>query len=327
MTTMNALIQPAWGSPDVLTLTQVPQPTLRDGAVLVRVRAAALNKGDWHLLTGTPYLLRLMGYGLAAPRVPIPGCAVAGQVEAVGAGVTGLRVGDEVFGEIARGGFAEYATVDETALAKIPAGMSFATAATIPIAGTTALQGLRDAGKVQPGQSVLIQGASGGVGTFAVQIAVAMGAKVTAVCSARNGELVRGLGASAVIDYAQTDFTTAGERYDVIFDLIGDHSVAACRRALTPTGRYLSAAGGAENMIVGPMLRVLLGMMSNLTSRQPFVPVVAMPNREDLAQVAAMVAAGTVTPVLDRTVTLREVPDAMRALGLGHTRGKIAITL
>lgn len=324
---MNALLQRAYGQPDVLAVAEIERPALTPDGVLVRVLGAAVNKGDWHLLTGTPYLIRVAGYGVRTPTRPIPGMAIAGRVEAVGVNVKSFKPGDEVYGEINRGGFAEYVCVGAEALAHKPASLSFEEAATLPVSATTALQGLRDAGKLQPGQSVLINGAAGGVGTFAVQIAKAMGAVVTGVCSAGNVALVRSIGADHVIDYCTEDFTKGERCYDVIFDLVGNHSRAACRRVLTERGRLLAAAGGAEHAWVGPMVDVLLGLASNLVSRQPFVPVMNKPNKEDLDALAALVEAGKVKPVIDRRYTLGETPEGMRALGEGHTRGKSVVTI
>ncbi len=324
---MTALVQPAYGLPDVLQVAEVAVPALRDDGVLVRVVASSLNKGDWHLLTGTPYLVRLMGYGVQKPTRPIPGMAVAGRVESVGAKVTAFKPGDEVFGEINRGGFAEYVCVGEKELARKPAGVSFEDAATIPVAGTTALQGLRDAGKLQRGQSVLIHGASGGVGSFAVQLAKSLGAEVTAVCSAANVDFVRSLGADHVIDYKTEDFAVGGRRYDVIFDLIGDHPLAALRGALTEKGRLVACAGGAENNWFGPMFGMLMGVVSNTFNEQKFVPLANVPNAADLATVAGMFEAGSLKSVIDKRLTLVEVPAAMRVLGQGRARGKSVVTL
>ncbi len=324
---MKAILQPAYGLPDVLRLAEVDRPVVRDDGVLVRVIAASLNKADWHLLTGTPYLIRAAGFGLLEPKQPIPGRAMAGRVEAVGRNVRAFQVGDEVFGEIERGAFAEYVCVGEQEVAHKPADLTFEEAATLPLAGTTALQALRDAGRLQPGQSVLINGAAGGVGTFAVQIAKALGAVVTGVCSAGNVELVRSIGADHVVDYGKEDFTRGDRRYDVILDLVGNQPPSACRRVLTEHGRLVSGAGGAENTWVGPMVSILAGLASNLYSRQPFVPLVAKPAKEDLIALRGLVEAGKVKPVIDRRYTLGEVPEAMRYLGQGHTRGKSVITL
>lgn len=323
---MKAILQPAYGLPEVLVHAEVARPVVHDNGVLVKVVAAGINKGDWVLLTGTPYLLRIGGFGLRKPNQPIPGMAVAGRVEAIGRNVTAFQVGDEVFGEINRGGFAEYVCVTEKELARKPASLSFEQTATLPIA-TTALQGLRDAGHVEPGQSVLINGAAGGVGTFAVQIAKAFGAEVTAVCSSANAELVRSLGADHVVDYSQDDFTRGTRRYDVILDLMGNHSLSACRRVLTERGRLVASAGGADRKWLGPMFSILAGLASNLFSTQTFVPLLNKPNKDDLATLATMVEAGRIMPVIDRRYTLAEVPEAMRYLGLGHSRGKSIITL
>jgi len=325
-TRMRAVIQATYGGPEVLEITEIAPPTVADDGVLVRVEVAGVNRGDWHLLTGTPYLVRA-AYGLARPARPVPGMAMAGHVVTVGASVSGFKVGDRVFAELNRGGFAEYAAVPATALAHVPAGLSMELAATIPVSGTTALQGLRDGGLVRPGQAVLVNGASGGVGSFAVQIAKAMGAEVTGVCSARNMELVRSLGADRVIDYAVEDFTRGARRYDVIFDLVGNHGISSLRRVLEPRGRLLAASGGAEHTWIGPMLDVLGGLLSNIWSSQPFVPVMNKPNPADLVEVAGLALAGKVTPVIDRRYTLGEVPEAMRYLGSGRVRGKCVVTV
>jgi NADPH:quinone reductase-like Zn-dependent oxidoreductase len=322
---MKAILQPAYGLPDVLVHADVPTPPVRADGALVKVMCVSLHKGDWHLLTGTPYLVRLAGFGVLKPNRPIPGMAIAGIVVAVGADVRALKPGDEVFGEIGGGGFAEYVCVAAGELAPIPAGVSFEAAATLPVSATTALQGLRDAGLLASGQSVLVNGAAGGVGTFAVQIARALGGLVTGVCSARNAGLVQSLGADHVIDYGVEDFTQAGVKYDVIFDLVGNHSPVASRRALAPRGRLIACAGGAENRVTGPMFSMIAGMMSNIGSTQPFVPLVAKPCVADLVAVAALVAQGMVTPVIDRRYTLEEVPDALRYLGTGRSRGKSVV--
>lgn len=324
---MRAILQTAYGPPDLLRLTDVEPPKLRDDGVMVKVITATVHKGDWHLLTGTPYLLRLAGFGMFKPNNPIPGMAVAGQVEAVGPAVTAFRPGDEVFGEIKAGGFAEYVCAGEAELAHKPAGVSFEAAASLPVSATTALQGLRDAGRLQPGQSVLINGAAGGVGTFAVQIAKQLGAEVTAVCSAGNVAAVVALGADHVIDYGQEDFTAGDRRYDVILDLVGNHAVGACRRVLMPQGRFVSAAGGAQHEWTGPLFPLMCGMASNLFSKQPFVPLVARPGRADLEIVAGYVEAGAVTPVIERRYALADVPEALRVQGLGHAVGKSLITI
>lgn len=324
---MRAIHRRAYGGPEVLALTEVDRPALRPDGVMVKVAAVGLHRGDWHLLTGRPYLIRLFGFGLLAPKQEIPGMAVAGTVVAVGARVTRFAVGDAVMGELPGGGFAEVVVADEALLATKPAGLSFEDAACLPVSATTALQGLRDAGKVQPGQSVLINGASGGVGSFAVQIAKALGAQVTAVCSARNLELARSLGADHVIDYGAEDVTAGSGRYDVVFDLVGNHAVGAFRRVMTPTGRFVASSGGADHPWVGPMGALLAGMLSNAWSKAPFVPLVAKPAVADLAEVARMVEAGTLRVVVDRRYGFAEVPEALRYLGMGHSRGKSVVTL
>jgi NADPH:quinone reductase-like Zn-dependent oxidoreductase len=324
--TMKAILQPTYGLPEVLLHAEVDRPRIHDHGVLVKVVAAGINKGDWVLLTGTPYLLRIGGFGLRKPNEPIPGMAVAGRVEATGRNVTAFQVGDEVFGEINRGGFAEYVCATEQELAHKPASLSFEATATLPIA-TTALQGLRDAGHVLPGQSVLINGAAGGVGTFAVQIAKALGAEVTGVCSSGNVELVRSLGADHVVDYSKEDFTRGTRHYDVILDLVGNQALSACRGVLTERGLFVASAGGADRKWFGPMFSILAGLTSNLFSTQTFVPLLNKPNKADLATLAAMVELGQITPVIDRRYTLDEVPEAMRYVGLGHSRGKSVITM
>lgn len=321
---MNAVVQPAYGLPDVLRVTEVDLPAVPPDGVLVRVAAAGLNKADWHLLTGKPYLLRA-AFGVSAPKRPILGMAVAGRVVAVGAGTTRFAVGDAVCAEVNRGAFAEYACVPEKELAKVPEGVSFEDAATLPIAATTALQGLR-AGGVVAGQSVLINGAAGGVGTFAVQIAKELGAIVTGVCSTANVETVRALGADHVLDYTAVDFTKREARYDVIFDLVGNHSLAAYRGALTPTGILVSSAGGEDNAWLGPMFAIFAGMFSNLWSAQKFVSLMALSNAADLTTILGWMAAGRVRAVYDRRGTLADVPELVRHLGTRRARGKNVVT-
>ncbi len=325
--TMTAAFHAVYGPPDVLEIRSLPRPAVRDGGVLVEVVAAALNKGDWHLLTGTPLLIRAAGFGLTRPNQPIPGLAIAGRVAAVGGGVTEFSPGDEVFGEVKGGGFAGYVCAEAGALAPVPPGLSLEDAASLPVAATSALQGLRDAGRLQPGQSVLINGAAGGVGSFAVQIAKAMGAEVTGVCSAGSAGTVRGIGADHVIDYGTTDFTATGARYDVILDMVGNRPLSACRAALKPGGRYVACAGGAEHPWVGPMLDVLWGVSSNLFSSTTFVGLVATPTREALSTVAAMAADGRVRPVIERRIPLSGLAAAMAELGRGHSRGRTIIQM
>ncbi len=324
---MQAIVYREYGEPDVLELQEVERPVAGSGEVLVRVRAAAVSPGDWDLLHGVPYILRL-STGLRRPRNQVLGLAVAGQVEAAGSGVADLRPGDDVFAEVARGGFAEYVSVPAKALAPRPPSLTFEQAAAVPLVGTTALQALRDIGHVQPGQRVLVTGASGGVGVFAVQIAKALGAEVTGVCSTRNVDLVRSLGADHVIDYTAEDFTAGGPGYDLILDNVGDRSLADCRRALAPKGTLIpnSNKGG------GRWLGTYVGRAIRSVVLSPFVsqrlrPFAASGKREDLVALTQLVESGQVRPIIDRTYPLAEVPEALRHYGTGHTRGKIVISV
>lgn len=321
---MKAILQPVYGLPDVLRLADVDRPPVADDGVLVRIVAAGVTRGD--LLTGKPYPVRAV-FGLAAPARPIPGMAIAGRVEAVGRAVTTFRVGDEVLGEVNRGGYAEYVCATEKDLVAKPAGLSFEDAATLPVSATSALQGLRDAGGLQAGQHVLVNGAAGGVGTWAVQIAKALGAVVTGVCSTDNVELVRSLGADHVIDYRTGDYTRGTARYDLIFDLVGNHPLAASRAVLTERGRVVAAAAGGENDWTGPIGPILTGLVSNVYSAQKFASLMALPNRADLLVVCGLIEAGKARAVIDRRYTLADVPDAMRYLGLGRTRGKSVVNV
>src|SRR5436305_3646774 len=266
-THMKAIVYHTYGSPDVLKLEEVEKPTPKDNEVLVKVHAASVNAGDWaHLLRGKPFLMRLMGFGLLKPKHQILGTDIAGRVEAVGRNVKQFQPGDEVFGSI-RGGFAEYVCAREDSLVLKPANISFEQAASVPIAAVTALQGLRDKGRIQPGQKVLINGAAGGVGTFAVQIAKSFGAEVTGVCSTRNVDRVRSIGADQVIDYTQEDFTKTGQRYDIILDAVGNHSLLACRRALNPKGIYVAVGGPSGPWMIGPLARAITApVLSRLVS-------------------------------------------------------------
>jgi NADPH:quinone reductase-like Zn-dependent oxidoreductase len=309
-----------------LRLEEVDRPVLEADEVLVRVRAAAVNPYDWHFMTGLPYLSRLQ-FGLREPRVHRLGADLAGRVEAIGDEVTRFRPGDEIFGEVQAGGFAEYACVSERSAALQPANLTFEQAAAVPMAGLTALQGLRDHGRIEPGQKALINGAAGGVGTFAVQIARSLGAEVTGVCSTRNVDMVRSIGADQVVDYTRDDFTRSPQRHDLMFDLVGNRSLSECRRVVKPKGVYLASYGKPENLWLGPLVR-LLGMMalSPLVS-QRLRPFVTQANREDLQLLRELIEAGEVTPVIDRTYSLGEVPDAIRYLEEGHARGKVVITV
>lgn len=320
---MQAIVYTEYGSPDVLQFREVEKPTPADDEVLVKVHAASVNAGDLHLLRADPFLIRLTS-GLLKPKNTILGADIAGRVEAVGRNVTQFQPGDAVFGDISGcgwGGFAEYVCACEAALVLKPANLSFAQAAAVPMAAVTALQGLRGKGHIQPGQQVLINGASGGVGTFAVQIAKSFGAEVTAVCSTRNVERVRALGADQVIDYMREDFTTGARRYDLILAVNGYHPIAAYRRVLTPTGTYVMS-GGADAQMFEAMLQ---GPWISLTGRQTMGNLLARPNHADLTFIHDLLEAGHVVPVIDRQYALREVPEAIRYLEAGHAQGKVVI--
>lgn len=320
---MRAISHDRYGSADVLELRDIEVPTLEPDRVLVRVHAAALNPLDWHFMTGTPYLLRLMA-GLRKPKQAVRGADMSGVVEAVGSDVDGLAPGDEVFGG-GPGCFADYVACRVENLAAKPADQSFAEAAAIPVAAVTALQGLRDHAGLQPGQSVLINGASGGVGTYAVQIAKNLGADVTAVCSTRNVELVRSLGADHVVDYTVDDFAAADRRYDAILDNIGNRSFADCRRAMTETGVLVIVSGPKENKLLGPITRSVLAKGRFLFGSQRAVTFTANETHDELAALADMATAGRLRSVIDRTYPLEATADAMRYLADGHARGKIII--
>jgi len=312
-----------------LKLEDIEKPAPADDQLLVRVRAASVNPLDWHFVEGTPKIMRAMGVGLRKPKDTRLGVDFAGTIEAVGKNVTQFKPGDDVFGG-RDGAFAQYVCVRETrAVALKPASITFEQAAAVPIAGITALQGLRDKGKVQPGQKVLINGASGGVGTFAVQIAKSFGADVTGVCSTRNVDMVRSLGADRVIDYTKEDFTKSGERYDVILDNVANRSLSECRRVLTSKGKYVLIGGGGANEqgLIGPFARII-----NTTVQSPFVSqqigmMMAELNHNDLAILGDMMQSAKVKPVIDRTYKLSDLPEAIRYLEEGHARGKVVITV
>jgi NADPH:quinone reductase-like Zn-dependent oxidoreductase len=320
---MKAIVYSDYGLPDVIRCEETERPTPGDNEALIRVRAAAVNPYDWHGLRGKPYFLRMMT-GLRKPKDTRLGVDVAGVVAAVGRNVTAFKPGDEVFGSC-RGAFAEYACAPEKALAIKPENVTFEQAAAAPVAAFTALQGLRDTGRIQPGQKVLINGAAGGVGTFAVQIARSFGAEVTGVCSTRNVEMVRSIGADRVCDYTREDFTRGAQRYDLILDCVGNHSLSACRRVLSPKGKYVMV-GGQGGQWLGPLPRVLGALVWSWFSSRKLTMTMATARREDLAVLRELLAAGKVTPVIDRRYTLSEVPEAMRYLGEGHARGKVVIT-
>ena len=328
---MKAITQLGYGSPDILRFDDVEMPVPADTEVLVRVHAASVNARDWHVLRGDPFLARLMpgDLGFNGPRVKILGTDFAGRVEAVGARVTRLRPGDEVYG-VAAGAFAEYVCATEDAVDRKPVNLTFEQAAAVPLAAITALNGLRDAGRVQPGQRVLINGASGGVGLFAVQIAKALGAEVTGVCSDRNVDLVRSAGADHIIDYTSEDFTRDSRRYDVVFDLVGNRSLAECRRVLTPAGTLVLSGGGNSRGRVqafGPMGLMMRGMALSRFARHRIVVLQVKASVGDLAALRELIEAGAVTPVVDRTYRLSEAAEAVRYLELEHARAKVVVTV
>ena len=324
---MKAIVQDRYGSPDVLQFREIDQPVPTDNEVLVRVHAASVNARDWHVMRGDPYVARpVLGFG--APKVRIRGTDFAGRVEAVGRGVTRFRPGDEVYGEV-DGAFAEYVCVPDGGVERKPANLTFEQAAAMPLAANTALMGLRDAARVQPGQHVLVNGASGGVGTFAVQIAKSFGADVTGVCSTRNTDLVRSIGADHVIDYTREDFTQGGRRYDVVFDLVGNRSLKDCRRALTPTGTLILSGGGVSNggSLIGPVGLIIRGQLVSRFVRHRLLVLTATPSTENLATLRELAESAKLTPVIDRTYPLSETPDAIRYLETGHARAKVVITI
>ncbi|HKO54244.1 MAG TPA: NAD(P)-dependent alcohol dehydrogenase [Thermoanaerobaculia bacterium] len=312
-----------YGSPDVVQIEEVDKPVLKADQVLIEVRAASINPLDYHFVRGIPYVGRLMT-GLRKPRLPRLGVDVAGVVEAVGSSVTAFKPGDEVFGNC-RGALAEYACAAEADLVAKPADMTFEQAAAIPVAAFTALQGLRDKGRVRPGQKVLINGAAGGVGTFAVQIAKWLGAHVTGVCSTRNVDLVRSLGADRVIDYTQEDFTRGPEKYDLIFDCIGNHPVRECRR-VSSAGAVYMAVGAKPGRWIAPIPRMLGAALLSRFVRPRVSLVLARRSREDLKTLCDLVREGKVTPVIDSRYRLSETSEAIRYLLQGHARGKVVIT-
>ncbi len=320
---MKAIVCEKYGSPDILKLKEVEKPACADDEVLVKVQAASVNALDWHSLTADIFLVRLMGMGLFKPKNSVLGADIAGKVEAVGKNVSQFQPGDAVFGDIGHGGFAESAVAPARFLALKPANLSFEAAAAAPVAGLTALQGLRDSGKIQAGQKVLINGASGGVGTFAVQIAKAYGAEVTAVCSTRNMEQARKLGADRVVDYTQEDFTQTERRYDLIFAANGYHPLSAYKRVLTPNGRYVMA-GGKPAQIFQSML---IGRFLSEKDGRKLGSVSAHINLKDLLTLKEMLEAGKIVPAIDKSYSLSEVPEALRYLGAGHARGKLVITV
>ena len=323
---MKAIVQDRYGSTDVLKLAEVDRPEIGDHEVLVRVHAAGLDPGVWHLMTGQPYMIRIMGYGLRKPKTQIPGTDLAGVVETVGKNVTRFRAGDEVFGGCARA-FAEFVAAPEAKFAPKPTHLTFVQAAAITTSGLTALQALRDAGKLEAGQKALIIGAAGGVGTFAVQIAKAFGAQVTGLCSTTKTELVRSIGADHAIDYTREDFADGREHYDMILDSAGNRSLSQLRRALTPKGTLVIIGGEGGGRWLGGTDRLLRAAAWSPLVSQTLRPMIASGNEKDLSFLKGLVEAGKLTPVIDRTYPLSEVPDAIRYLAGGNARGKSVITV
>lgn len=323
---MRAIVQHEYGPPDVLRLEDVAKPIPKDEQVLVRVEAAAIHVGDWFLTQGVPYMMRL-GTGLRKPRKSVPGFDVAGRVEAVGKDVTTFTDGDEVFGEASSGSCADFATAAADKLALKPADLTFEQSAAVPVSGVTALRGIRDSGKVEQGQKVLVNGATGGVGVYAVQIAKALGAEVTAVCSTDNLDLARSLGADHVVDYTREDFTKSAQRYDLILDNVGNRPLAECRRALTANGVHIPNSGRSQGRWVGPLGRMSKAALGSVVNRNQGRPYYSPVKRQDLLDLTALIESGSVAPVIDRTYPLAETPAAMEYVGLGHVAGKTVIEL
>lgn len=323
--TMKAIVQAGYGGPEVLSPKDVPRPDLGRGEVLIRVRAAALNHADWVFTSGRPLIARL-AFGMRGPRAVIRGKDLSGEVVDVGEGVVGLVAGDEVYAEAEAGAFAEYVSVPARLVGLKPSRLTFGEAASVPLSGRTALQALRDGADLKAGQRILINGASGGVGSFAVQIAKAMGAEVTGVCSQRNAALVRSLGADHVIDYATADFTIDQDRYDVILDLVGNHSLRAMRRVLTDNG-VLVLASGAGGSVLGPIGRIIRALMLSPFVRHKLRTFAPNPGTVSLHQLRLLIESGSVVPAIDRTYRLDQVPEAMRYLVEEHARAKVVIAV
>jgi len=326
---MKAIVQDGYGPADVLELRDIDRPSVGDDEVLVRVRAAGVDPGVWHLMTGRPYLLRAVGFGLRRPKVPVRGRDLAGVVEAVGARVTRLRPGDEVYGTCESGSFAEYATARQDRLAIKPANLSFEQAAVTPISGMTALQGLRDCAGLRPGQRVMVIGAAGGVGSFAVQIAKAFGATVTGVCSTAKVDLVGSLGAADVIDYTHSRIDVNGARYDVIIDTAGNRPVSLLRRALTPRGTLVLVGGenGGGRLLGGYDRQMLRAPLMSIFTSQRLRNLMAKEHAADLEELRRLIDSGAVTPIVDRAYPLADAADAIRHLAQGHAAGKTVVTV
>ena len=323
-TTMQAIVQDVYGSADVLRLEKVQKPEVGDDDVLVLVQAAGVHIGDWHVMTGEPRLMRIMGFGLRAPKARVRGMDVAGTVESVGKNVTRFHPGDDVFG-ICNGSFAEYACARSDKLAPKPTNLTFEQAAAVPTSACTALQALRGPGEIKAGQRVLINGASGGIGLFAVQIAKAFGAEATGVCSTPKVEMVHAIGADHVIDYIQEDFTRSAQRYDLILDMVGNRSLSQLRRALTPRGTLVLVGGEGGDRWIGALSRSMQGLVVSPFVSQRLVPVLGAANTQDLEFLKELIEAGEVRPVIDRTFPLSEAADAVRYLNSGRARGKIVV--
>jgi NADPH:quinone reductase-like Zn-dependent oxidoreductase len=323
--TMRAVVQRTYGGADVLDVAQIARPEIGDAEVLVKVHAAGLDRGTWHMMTGRPYLGRL-AFGFRKPKNPVPGIDLAGTVVAVGSAVTRFDVGDEVFG-LGRGSFAEYVAAREDKLARKPANLSFEQAAAVPVSGLTALRGLNDAGRVGAGQRVLIIGASGGVGTYAVQLAKAAGADVTGVCSTAKTDLVRSLGADQVVDYTREDFADSPQRYDLVIDIGGNATLSRLRRVLAPRGTLVIIGGEGGGKLAGGIDRQLRAVVFSLFVRQRLTMLVPKEHYTDLERLTALIESGAVTPSIERTYPLDQAADAMRQLEAGHVRGKLVITV
>ena len=325
---MKAIVYQNFGSPDILRFEEIDKPTPADNEVLIKVRAASVNPLDWKLMKGGPFILRLL-LGLGKSKIKRPGVDVAGQVEAVGRNVTQFKPGDEVFGTC-RGAFAEYATSQsvpgmKSVLVRKPANVTFDQAASAPVAALTALQGLRDKGRIQQGQTVLINGAAGGVGTFAVQMAKSFAANVTGVCSTTNVDMVRSIGADCVIDYSKEDFTRSGQRYDLVLDCVGNHSLSACRRVLNPKGILVMVGAPDDSPVIRLLARLLGALVLSRFVSQKMVFFIAKVNQEDLTILGEFMATGRVTPVIDKRYRLSELPEAFRYAAEGHSRGKLIV--
>jgi NADPH:quinone reductase-like Zn-dependent oxidoreductase len=323
---MRAIVQDAYGSSDVLRSAEIDRPEVAANEVLVEVVAAGMDRGTWHSMAGKPYLMRIMGFGFRRPKNRVPGLDVSGTVVAVGSEVTRFKPGDEVFG-MSRGAFAEYASVREDKLARKPPSLSFEQAAVVPISGGTAIQGLCDSGHIEAGQTVLVIGASGGVGTYAVQLAKAYGAEVTGVSSPAKVDLVRSIGADHVLDYTRDDYLDGSKKYDLILDIGGNNSLSRLRRALAPKGTLVIVGGEEGGNVTGGFGRQIRALVLSLFVGQRLTMLASKERHTDLEALSPLLENGQVTPVIDRTYTLAEVPDAMAHLEAGHARGKIAITI